>query len=111
AAVAARLVEERAEYGAPADGLGADDGIRRLLITVGAGRRAVAIGREGGRAGADSDRPRAIPRLPSHQTRVGASAAEQLPVGALFDQAPLVEHEGPVGADDARQSVSEDQSR
>ncbi len=49
--------------------------------------------------------------LRAHQPVIGAVAADQLGMAAAFDDMAFVEDEDPVGADDARQPVREDQGR
>ena len=110
-AIAARLVDERAQHRAPANLLGADDGLR-LVTRVGVGPGdAIAIDGHHGRPGGNSHGAGAVPRLPGHQARISPAAADQRGVGALLHQTPLVEHENPIGADHAREPVREDERR
>ena len=106
-AIAARLVQQRARHRAPADVVGTQDRIGRLALAL---RLAVAGAVEAG-GGARADRHRAadIARLGGHEPRVDAGAADQRRVRALLDQAALVEHEDPVGADHAGEPVREDE--
>ena len=104
AAIAARLVEQRAEHRAPAD-LATNDRIDRLGRLDGIVLLGFGDPRHG--ASADRHRPRTVLGLAGHEPGIGPAARHQLGVRPVLDDPPLVQHQDPVGADHARQPVGE----
>ena len=110
AAVPPAEAEEHRQHARPSedtasghDGLG---GLRPLRLVR--ARRRVGeprLGLDGPVASAS------LPHLAAHETPVGFPPLEQLRMASALDDASMFEHKDPVGIDDARQAVREDQSR
>ena len=106
--VAAAEPEEHRQNPSPSEAApGREDGLRRPRLRL--FQRGV---RRVSRARLDwAVRVTPFLHLAGHEARVGAPAPEELRVPPALDDAPAFQHEDPVGADDARQPVGEDQGR